>query len=281
MKEKELLRWIDAADAVVIGAGSGLSTAAGLSYSGERFIRYFSDFIERYHMKDMYSAGFYPFATQEEKWAYWSRHIYCNRYDQPAGGAYLDLFELVKKKNYFVLTTNVDHQFWLAGFEPDRIFATQGDYGKFQCRKACHNKLYDNEAQVRAMVREQTNCRIPAHLVPKCPVCGGEMEVNLRCDGFFVEDEEWHRAAERYKHFLASNLREDLLFLELGVGMNTPAIIKYPFWQMTYQNPKARYACINLDGGAVPGEIGERSVCIRGDIAAVLTEMRRQDAEPE
>lgn len=281
MKEKELLRWIDAADAVVIGAGSGLSTAAGLSYSGKRFIRYFSDFIERYHMKDMYSAGFYPFSTQEEKWAYWSRHIYCNRYDQPAGGAYLDLFELMKKNNYFVLTTNVDHQFWMAGFEPDRIFATQGDYGKFQCRKACHNKLYDNEAQIRAMVREQTNCRIPAHLVPKCPVCGGEMEVNLRCDGFFVEDEAWHRAAERYKRFLASNLRGNLLFLELGVGMNTPAIIKYPFWQMTYQNPNARYAYINLDGDSVPGEIGERSVCIQGNIAAVLAEMRRQDAEPE
>lgn len=279
MKERELLRWIDEADAVVIGAGSGLSTAAGLSYSGERFRHYFSDFIERYHMKDMYSAGFYPFATPEEKWAYWSRHIFCNRYDQPAGGAYLDLFELVKKKNYFVLTTNVDHQFWLAGFEPDRIFATQGDYGKFQCRKACHNKLYDNEAQVRAMVREQTNCRIPAHLVPKCPVCGGEMEVNLRCDGYFVEDEAWHLAAGRYKRFLSANLKGKILFLELGVGMNTPVIIKYPFWQMTYQNPKARYACINLDENRALDEIEGRSVCIRGDIAAVLEVMRKQNAE--
>ncbi|MCB6610835.1 Sir2 silent information regulator family NAD-dependent deacetylase [[Clostridium] symbiosum] len=278
MKEKELLRWIDDADAVVIGAGSGLSTAAGLSYSGERFRNYFSDFIERYQMKDMYSAGFYPFATQEEKWAYWSRHIFCNRYDQPAGGAYLDLLALVKKKNYFVLTTNVDHQFWLAGFKADRIFATQGDYGKFQCRKACHNKLYDNEAQVRAMVREQKNCRIPAHLVPKCPVCGGEMEVNLRCDGYFVEDEAWHLAAGRYKRFLSANRKGKLLFLELGVGMNTPVIIKYPFWQMTYQNPNARYACINLDENRAPEEIEGRSVCIRGDIAAVLADMRKQDA---
>ena len=274
MKEKELLRWIEGADAVVIGAGAGLSTAAGLSYSGERFSRYFSDFIERYHMKDMYSAGFYPFAAQEEKWAYWSRHIFCNRYDQPAGGAYLDLFELVKKKNYFVLTTNVDHQFWLAGFEQDRIFATQGDYGKFQCRRACHDKLYDNEEQVRAMVREQKDCRIPSHLVPKCPVCGGEMEVNLRCDGYFVEDEAWHLAAGKYRSFLTENLHGKLLFLELGVGMNTPVIIKYPFWQMTYQNPNTRYACINLDENRAPGEIEERSVCIRGDIAEVLSTMR-------
>lgn len=207
-----LCLWIDAADAVVIGAGSGLSTAAGLSYSGKRFIRYFSDFIERYHMKDMYSAG----------------------------------------------------------FEPDRIFATQGDYGKFQCRKACHNKLYDNEAQIRGMVREQTNCRIPAHLVPKCPVCGGEMEVNLRCDDFLWRMRHGIGRPKDINAFWRRICGGNLLFLELGVGMNTPAIIKYPFWQMTYQNPNARYACINLDGGAVPGEIGERSVCIQGNIAAVL-----------
>lgn len=278
MREKELLRWIAEADAVVIGAGSGLSTAAGLSYSGERFSRYFSDFIEKYHMKDMYSAGFYPFATQEEKWAYWSRHILCNRYDQPAGRAYLDLFKLVKGKDYFVLTTNVDHQFWLAGFEPDRIFATQGDYGMFQCRKACHNKLYDNEDRVRAMAVQQKNCLIPSHLVPKCPVCGGEMEVNLRCDGYFVEDEAWHRAAEKYKRFLTSNLHRNLLLLELGVGMNTPVIIKYPFWQMAKRNPGVRYACVNLDGGRVPGEIEAHSLCIQGDIAAVLAKMRKQAA---
>lgn len=278
MKEAEaqLKAYLDEAEAIVIGGGSGLSAAAGLSYTGRRFEEHFREFIEKYGVQDMYSAGFYPFGTQEEKWAYWSRHIYYNRYDLPAGQAYLDLCSLLKDRNYFVLTTNVDHQFWLAGFRDERIFATQGDYGMFQCAKACHHTLYGNEAQVRAMVAEQSGCRIPGELVPKCPVCGGNMEVNLRCDGFFVEDEGWHRAAGRYEAFLRENRGRRILYLELGVGMNTPGIIKYPFWRMTDQNPEAVYACVNLKEAFAPGELGGRSVCIAGDIGQVLADLKRR-----
>ena len=273
---KELHRCLEQAEAVVIGAGSGLSAAAGFTYSGKRFEEHFREFIEKYGMTDMYSAGFYPFASQEEKWAYWSRHIYYNRYDQPAGTAYTQLLSLVKERNYFVITTNVDHQFSLAGFEESRIFAVQGDYGLFQCKKACHKKLYDNEKQVRAMLARQKNCRIPSELVPKCPVCGGDMEVNLRCDSFFVEDEAWHHAAEGYERFIRENSGKRILFLELGVGMNTPGIIKYPFWQLTWQNPRALYVCINLGEALAPEEIRERSLCINGDIGKVISEVLKE-----
>lgn len=273
---REAFEW---AEAIVIGAGAGISAAAGLCYDGPRFKEKFGDFIRRYGMKDMYTAGFYPFKTQEEKWAYWSRHIYYNRYDQPAGKAYLELYNLVKDREYFVLTTNVDHQFLLAGFSDRRIFATQGDYGLFQCARACHKKLYGNEAQVRAMMALQQDCRIPTQLVPRCPVCGGYMEVNLRCDGFFVEDEAWNRAARRYEEFLVRNQEKRVLFLELGVGFNTPGIIKYPFWQMTRQFESARYICVNLQA-CVPKEIADRSLCVSADIGRVLGALceRREQA---
>lgn len=271
-KIQELNRQLASADAILIGAGAGLSTSAGFSYGGERFRRNFPEFIARYGMRDMYSAGFYPFPTQEEKWAYWSRHILCNRYDVPAGKAYLDLLKLVNEKEYFVLTTNVDHQFWLAGFAEERIFATQGDYGFFQCAKGCHKKLYENEAAVRSMVAEQRDCKIPSALVPKCPVCGGEMEVNLRCDSLFVEDDAWQQARKRYEGFLKKNREKRLLFLELGVGMNTPVIIKYPFWQMTLHYKNAFYICINQGEAWAPEKIEARSLCIDEDIQTVLAE---------
>lgn len=266
----EVKQKLEQADAVVIGAGAGMSASAGLEYSGERFEKNFRDFIEKYGLKDMYSSGFYPFATSREKWAYWSRHILLNRYDQPVGKAYADLYEMMKDKNYFVLTTNVDHQFWLSGFEDKRIFATQGDYGLFQCARACHLKLYDNEKQVREMVKAQKDCLIPESMVPRCPVCGGEMEVNLRKDGFFVEDEKWHQAAERYEQFLEKYRNKRILFMELGVGMNTPGIIKYPFWQMTAENQKAVYVCLNFGEAAAPMEIEKQSICINEDIGEIL-----------
>lgn len=247
-----------------------MSASAGLTYSGERFYRYFSDFHERYGIGDIYSGGFYPYDTLEEYWAWWSRHIYYNRYDLPAGRPYTDLLKLVEDKDYFVLTTNVDHQFQTAGFDKKRLFYTQGDYGLWQCSKPCHQKTYDNEEAVRKMIREQTDMRIPTELIPKCPVCGAPMTMNLRSDGSFVQDEGWYTAAERYNDFVRRHENLHILYLELGVGANTPVIIKYPFWQMTAKNRKAVYACINLGEAFCPGEIEKRSVCIDADIGKVL-----------
>ena len=257
-------------DAVVIGAGSGLSTAAGFTYTGERFEKYFSDFAQKYGIRDMYSGGFYPFPTQEELWAYWSRYIYINRYQDAPKPVYDDLLKLVQGKDYFVITTNVDHCFQKAGFDKKRLFYTQGDYGLFQCSEPCCQETFDNEAVIREMVERQENMKIPTELLPVCPHCGKSMTMNLRCDDTFVEDEGWHRAAERYENFLRTRDGQKVLFLELGVGYNTPVIIKYPFWQMTAKNPKAIYACINQGQAVCPQEIERQSVCINADIGQIL-----------
>ena len=253
---------LDRADAVVIGAGAGLSASAGFTYSGERFEKYFGDFIGKYGFHDMYSGGFYPFETLEEHWAYWSRYIYINRYLDAPKPVYSTLLKLVQDRDYFVLTTNVDHCFQKAGFDKHRLFYTQGDYGLWQCSRPCHSKTYDNEEAVRAMLAQQNSMKIPGELVPHCPVCGAPMSMNLRADGSFVEDSGWHKAARRYEEFLRRHEEMRVLFLELGVGGNTPGIIKYPFWRMTYQNPRAVYACVNLGEAWAPKEIAERSVCI-------------------
>ena len=261
---------LDRADAVVIGAGSGLSTSAGFTYSGPRFQAHFGDFIEKYHIPDLYSGGFYPFPSLEEYWAWWSRHIYWNRYVDAPKPVYDDLLELVREKDYFVLTTNVDHQFQKAGFDKARLFYTQGDYGLWQCSQPCHPATYDNEAAVREMVARQKDLRVPSELVPHCPVCGRPMTMNLRADHTFVEDQGWHQAAARYQDFLQRHQRSRVLFWELGVGGNTPAIIKYPFWNLTYQNPKATYACVTLQDAFAPKELQKRSLCVTGDIGAIL-----------
>lgn len=265
---------LDKADAVVIGAGAGLSASAGLAYSGERFERYFGDFIEKYGIRDMYAGGFYPFETPEEYWAWWSRHILVNRYEKAPGPVYEDLLALVRDRDYFVLTTNVDHQFQMAGFDKKRLFYTQGDYGLWQCSGPCHQATYDNEETVRRMAAEQRSMRVPAELLPRCPRCGRPMDMNLRCDGTFVQDEGWYAAAGRYEAFLRRHGRLRVLFWELGVGMNTPVIIKYPFWRMTAGNPNAVYACVNDREAYAPGEIAERSICIQDDIGQVLRQMR-------
>ena len=261
---------IKTADAILIGAGAGLSTAAGFTYSGERFEKYFSDFIEKYNFRDMYSGGFYPFETLEEHWAYWSRYIYINRYMDVDNGVYKRLFELVKDKDYFVLTTNVDHQFQKAGFDKHRLFYTQGDYGLFQCSEPCCQKTYDNEDIIRKMYAEQENMRILTELIPRCPKCGTPMTMNLRADDKFVQDEGWYRAAERYEEFLRRHENLHILFLELGVGYNTPAIIKYPFWKMTAKNPKAVYACLNFGEAFCPDQIRSQAICINTDIKALV-----------
>lgn len=261
---------IQESDAIVIGAGSGLSTAAGLAYSGKRFKEHFSDFQEKYGITDMYSGGFYPFDTLEEYWAWWSRHIFINRYQKAPYAVYEDLFTLVKNKDYFVLTTNVDHQFQLTGFDKKRLFYTQGDYGLWQCSEPCHQKTYDNEEIVRKMVAEQTDMRIPSELIPRCPICGKPMTMNLRCDNTFVQDEGWYTACQRYEDFIRRHKGLKVLYWELGVGYNTPGIIKYPFWQYTSENPHAKYACINMDSCFVPGEIMGQSICVEGDIGEVV-----------
>lgn len=257
---------IETADAIVIGAGAGLSTAAGFTYSGERFEKYFSDFIEKYQFRDMYSGGFYPFESLEEHWAYWSRYIYINHYMDVDNGTYKGFFKLVKDKDYFVLTTNVDHQFQKAGFDKHRLFYTQGDYGLFQCSQPCCQETYDNEACIQDMLKTQKNMRIPTELIPHCPKCGKPMTMNLRADDTFVQDKGWYRAAERYEEFLRRHKNLHILFLELGVGYNTPAIIKYSFWQMTAKNSKAVYACVNFGEAFFPKQIQSQAICINIDI---------------
>lgn len=261
---------IAAADAIVIGAGAGLSTSAGFDYSGERFEKYFADFHKKYGITDMYSGGFYPFETLNEYWAWWSRHILVNRYNAPVGKPYSDLLKAVSDKDYFVLTTNVDHRFQLAGFDKKRLFYTQGDYGLWQCSEPCCNETFDNENAVRTMVKEQCNMKIPDELIPRCPHCGKPMAMNLRCDNSFVQDEGWHAAAERYEEFIRRHRNLHILFLELGVGFNTPGIIKYPFMQMTAENPKAIYACINMNEAYAPDKIADRAICIEYDIGKAI-----------
>lgn len=275
------------ADAIVIGAGAGLSTSAGFTYSGERFDKYFSDFKERYKFTDMYSGGFYPYETLEEHWAFWSRYIYINRYMDAPKPVYDNLYELVKDKDYFVITTNVDHCFQKAGFDKHRLYYTQGDYGLFQCSEPCHKKTYDNEDIIRKMVMAQgyefkedgslylpegrnLKLTVPSELVPYCPECGKPMSMNLRADNTFVEDEGWHVAAQRYEQFLERHKNLNIVFIELGIGYNTPVIIKYPFWQMTDKWQHAHYICLNYGQAYAPDEIKDKSVCVNKDIGEVI-----------
>lgn len=291
-KTEQLKRQWEQAEAVVIGAGAGLSTAAGFTYDGERFQKYFGDFAGKYHFGNMYAGGFYPYETWREYWAYWSRYIYVNRYMDPPKLVYQKLYELVKDRDYFVLTTNVDHCFQKAGFARERLYYTQGDYGLFQCTRPCHDRTYDNEETVRAMVEAQgfriaadgslylpegvtAAMTVPHELVPRCPKCGEHLCMNLRADDTFVQDAGWYLAAKRYETFLEEHRDKKVLFLELGVGYNTPGIIKYPFWQMTAENPEAAYACINYGEAACPRGIEERSVCIDGDIGEALHQIGR------
>ena len=271
---RRLKQELEQAEAVVIGAGAGLSAAAGFAYDGERFRQHFSDFEQKYGFHDMYTGGFYPFDTPEEYWAYWSRYIGINRYQNPPKPVYTDLLRLVKDKEYFVITTNVDHCFQKAGFDTQRLFYTQGDYGLFQCSEPCHAITYDNKKAVYSMIHEQRDMKIPTKHIPRCPKCGKPLVMNLRVDDRFVEDAGWHRAAERYKTFLQSRQGQTIVLWELGVGYNTPGIIKYPFWQMTAQNARATYACINVNEIVCPPDIQSRSIGIHADVARVLQDMR-------
>lgn len=270
---KNLANHIKECEAIIIGAGSGLSSAAGLTYSGERFNKYFSDFINKYHLTDMYSAGFYPYESLEEYWAYWSRHIYYNRYIDAPKDTYQKLLQLVKDKDYFVLTTNVDHQFQKAGFDKKRLFYSQGDYGLWQCSKPCHQKTYDNKEIVEKMLLQQKDLKIPSSLIPYCPKCGAFMSMNLRCDQTFVQDEGWYQGQFRYNDFINKHRDLKIIYLELGVGQNTPVIIKYPFWNYTNSNKKATYVCINYGESFCPDEIKKQAILINGDIDQVINDL--------
>lgn len=270
---KNLANQIKECEAIIIGAGSGLSSAAGLTYSGERFKKHFSDFINKYHLTDMYSAGFYPYESLEEDWAYWSRHIYYNRYIDAPKDTYQKLLQLVKDKDYFVLTTNVDHQFQKAGFDKKRLFYTQGDYGLWQCSKPCHQKTYDNKEIVEKMLLQQKDLKIPSSLIPYCPKCGAFMTMNLRCDQTFVQDEGWYQGQFRYNDFINKHRDLKIIYLELGVGQNTPVIIKYPFWNYTNSNKKATYVCINYGESFWPDEIKKQVILINGDIDQVINDL--------
>ena len=271
---ERLKKALDQADAVVIGAGAGLSTSAGFTYSGARFDQYFSDFAAKYGFSDMYTGGFFPYSTKEEFWAYWSRYIFVNRYMDAPKPVDENLLKLVRGQDYFAITTNVDHCFQKAGFDKKRLFYTQGDYGLFQCSEPCCQETWDNEAIVREMVDRQKDMRIPTELIPVCPRCGKPLTMNLRSDDKFVEGEGWHAAAERYESFLRTRKGQKTLFLELGVGYNTPGIIKVPFWQMTYENPNAVYACVNQGQTASPREIADRSICVDEDIGKTILELK-------
>lgn len=264
---------IETAEAIIIGAGAGISVSSGFVYSGSRFDRNFSDFHEAYGITDMYSGGFYPFPSIEEYWAWWSKMIWINRYECGVGKPYSDLLSLVRNKDYFIITTNVDHQFQRAGFDKKRLFYTQGDYGLFQCSEPCHQKTYDNEDAIRKMIDEQSNIRIPSSLIPLCPVCGKPLTTNLRIDDRFVQDDGWYASASCYEDFLRRHKGMHVLFLELGVGMNTPEIIKYPFWRMVMENENAIYCTVNKGQAYVPSEIKNRSITIDDDIGRVIIQL--------
>ena len=272
-KIEKLKQEIKNSDYILIGAGAGLSTSAGFLYDGKRFEDNFKDYIKKYGFTDMYSAGFYNFPTLEEYWAYFSLYVYINRFDIGENETYLNLYNIVKDKNYFVITTNVDGRFIDSKFDKDKIFAVQGDFALFQCSKPCRQETFYNEKYIREMIKYKKEMKIPTEIIPKCPYCGRNMSMNLRADDTFVQDKNWDEQKNRYEEFLKMSDNSKILFLELGVGFNTPSIIKYNFWRMTLNNKKSVYASINLGECYCASDIEERSICIDYDIAKVLKKL--------
>ncbi|WP_404900444.1 Sir2 silent information regulator family NAD-dependent deacetylase [Priestia filamentosa] len=266
---------IEDTEFILIGGGAGLSAAAGITYGGKRFTDNFSAFIKKYGLTDMYSSGFYPYKTQEERWAYWAKHIYVNRFEPGPTILYKDLYQLVKDRTYFVITTNVDSQFEKSGFPVDKIFEVQGNYGYLQCAQGCHDKLYYNESLVREMIKKTVDCQIPSELVPICPVCGGNMDPNLRINQYFVQDEKWYKQNKLYNEFLKQSEGKRNVYIELGVGFNTPGIIRYPFEQMTYHNEKATLIRLNKENSTGMKENADKTVTFNEDIKEVVSEILR------
>lgn len=272
---KKIKEWIKNADAIIIGAGSGLSTAAGIDYGEESFKREFPELVEHYGFTDLYTSGFYDFKTEEERWSYWAKHINHSYIKMDTKPLYKNIYELVKDKNYFVITTNVEGQFIKAGFDKDKVFETQGSLSKIQCSNACHNKLYDDVELVKEMIQKNKGVKIPSSLVPKCPVCGGEMEVNLRVDNFFVEDDYWHEHSKSYQKFINDNKDKNILLLELGVGFNTPGIIRFPFEEMTYNFKNTKLIRINNSCANVPNDIEDKAIGLNCDINDFIDKIKK------
>ena len=270
---EQIQELITNSDYILIGAGAGLSTSAGIEYSGKRFEENFADFIKKYHFTDMYTSSFYDFETEEEKWAYWARHIYTNNTGMGPTKLYQDILKLVKDKKYFVITTNVDDQFYKAGFDKEKIFATQGSYRYIQCSVACHNKLYDDTEMVNKMLEKTVDCKIPTEFVPKCPVCGRPMDVNIRKDAYFVQDDNWYKQSKNYENFLEETKNKKVVLLEFGVGFNTPGIIRFPFEQMTLQNENWKLVRFNKDNPNVYLEIEDKCIKVTEDIGKVINQM--------
>ncbi len=264
---------IETAEYVLIGAGAGLSAAAGLTYGGKRFTDNFPEFIKKYGMTDMYSAGFYPFPNEEAKWGYWSKHVYINRISPQALPLYQKLKELIREKNYFVLTTNAEHQFYKADFGKDKIFATQGDYGLIQCMRGCHPKTYDDIEMMNQMNQARKDCLIPSYMVPKCPVCGGPMNMNLRCDQYFVEDDAWHQAENHFTAFLDECQDRKTVLLELGIGFNTPTIVRFPFEKLAREKQNMTLVRLNLNEAIVPESLGKRAIGINADMEQSISDL--------
>ncbi len=272
---QEAAKAITDADYILIGAGAGLSAAAGLTYGGKRFTDLFPEFIEKYGVTDMYSACFYPFPSEEARWGYWSKHVYVNRIQPQALPLYQKVKELVRNKNYFVLTTNADHQFYKAGFGDNHIFATQGDYGLIQCKRGCHAKTYDDIEMMNQMHQARRDCKIPSYMIPRCPVCGGPMEMNLRCDQYFVEAAAWHEAERRFGEFVDVCQDKKTVLLELGIGFNTPTIVRFPFEKLAGNHSNMTLVRLNLDEAIVPESLGKRAIGINADIQKSIGDIAR------
>lgn len=270
---------IQKADYVLMGAGAGLSTAAGAVYGGTWFEKNFKEFKEKYgngpYMQDMYSAGFHPYPDEESFWGYWSKQAILGGIDLDVTPLYKDILKLLKDKRTFCLSTNADGQFRKAGYKEEQIFCTQGDYFHIQCQKACHQRTYNAVKLFKQMDQARKNCQIPTYMVPKCPICGGPMTMNLRCDQYFVQDEAWYQAEKRFGDFLNEALKSQkkLLLLELGVGFNTPTIIRFPFEKLVKENKQVNLIRLNLNEAVIPESIEQQAVGINKDIKQTIKDL--------
>lgn len=265
-----LLEKIEQSDAICIGAAAGMSTASGQRHhyeSDSNFKKYFSEFEKKYGFQGTFNGFYYPYKTAEERGAFMITALKL-QFDLPVGETYENLYELVKNKNYFVVTTNQDMQFHHL-FPDEKVGTIQGDNAYFQCRRPCHDGLYSSREIVERLYEKIKDCKIPSELIPRCPKCGGELEPWVR--GYtFLEGKKYKEQYKKWEDFLHNNLHKKILFLELGVGRMTPMFIREPFWNFTDQLPQAYYVAVNPKDACMPEELEGKGTIIYEDIAAVL-----------